>query len=239
MLGDAKTVDFCPECQTHYNPTIEHDRRVHADRHAEIVALGSGSLNLQGVTIATHVVGLDRMLYIKITPNDAPRLRSFASRVVKMVDEQLNFVKSKELWQPGKYIVVFIVLLNDKPIGALVAGPVSKAGRYSREYDPGVFGGWTEELSEEVVSTDINMCIDRLWVHPDHRGGVTHGTHFARRLMDLARGHFIPHYHVPKTKIAFSSPTSDGYWFACKYFQGAFELNPQFKGKGVKMLVGI
>ncbi|PVH76992.1 hypothetical protein DL98DRAFT_277924 [Cadophora sp. DSE1049] len=235
-FGNAGTIEYCRLCDTRYNPTIGFDRQMHADRHAEVVTFDSDSLNFNEVTIGTHVIGLDQMLYIKVTSYNAPRLRSFAARVVDKVDAELGYVKSENLWGQSKHSQVFIVMLSSQPIGALVAEPISKAGRYSREY--GLDGsGLKEDLSEEVVSTDINMCVDRLWVDSDHRGGVTHRIHFAWRLMELARDHFIPNYHIPKCKVAFSSPSSQGYSFACKYFADAFESDPKLKGKGVKMLV--
>ncbi|KAH7383091.1 hypothetical protein BKA64DRAFT_683884 [Cadophora sp. MPI-SDFR-AT-0126] len=235
-FGNGPTIEECKLCDTRYNPTIPYDVQMHADRHVEAVTFDSDSINFSEVTIGSHGIGLDRLLYIKVTRYDASRVRSFAARVVDKVDGELG-VKSENLWGPNQRFQVFIVMLNGQPIGALVAVPIVKAGRYSREYELDEFGPLKEDLSKEVVSTSINMCVDRLWVHPDHRGGITHRVHFAWRLMELAREHFIPNYHIPKCEVAFSYPSNQGYSFACKYFKGAFESDTNLKGKGVKMLV--
>ncbi|KAG4432854.1 hypothetical protein IFR05_011654 [Cadophora sp. M221] len=236
-LGSTPTLVSCKDCGLLYNKTMDDEMKAHRAYHDEQVNCGSDASNLYPVTLPgcfqfVHDSGVIRELRCIRVHRDSPAgCRAFATRVLNKVNKELGCAKDNKIG--GSH--VFIALVANRPVGVVICDSISKAGAYIRAKELKDYAVVNEEISTDIATNEVNMCVDRIWVDEGFRRGAYKSIHFARDLLDIAREHFIGNYVIPKSKVAFSRPTNLGYKFACNYFQGVF--NQVFPGHDVKLLV--
>ncbi|KAH6694190.1 hypothetical protein BKA61DRAFT_624294 [Leptodontidium sp. MPI-SDFR-AT-0119] len=258
-LSGTTTLVSCKDCGLLYDKTMDDEVKAHQAYHDEQVNCGSDVSNLYPVTLPgcfqfVHDSGIIRELRCIRVHRDSPAgCRAFATRVLDKVNKELGCAKDNEIGESH----VFITLVANRPVAAVISERISKASAYIhakgfgdrapskeekskagagiREKELRDFAIVEEEISTDIATNDVNMCVDRIWVDEGFRRGAYKSIHFARDLLDIAREHFIGNYIIPKSKVAFSRPTNLGYKFACNYFQGVF--NQVFPGQDVKLLV--
>lgn len=88
-------------------------------------------------------------------------------------------------------------------LGAVTIQSIAKAYRMSSLHD------------RSLTSTKAMLGVGMLWTHP-----VARKTGIATTLVNAARNHAVFGMQVPKSMLAFSSPTQAGYDFALQYLNG-------------------
>ncbi len=124
------------------------------------------------------------------------RARGPVSRIKEIVDEEMGFV------DPSTHggLKVYLTVVGGRTVGYLSVEALSTAYR-------AVDGG-----RSKVEESGFQLGVKQIWIHKDHRSKG-----YARELLDEARGDFIYGEVVPKSKVAFSSPTDDGMLLATRY----------------------
>ncbi|KAI9052324.1 hypothetical protein LZ554_003676 [Drepanopeziza brunnea f. sp. 'monogermtubi'] len=227
----------CSVCKLPFNTNNAEDIITHKLVHNNIEFFNSNKHDLSVITDPawTRDVGSShKITFCKFDEHASLTVREFAIDVVRnKVDRALGYVGYEAnanaeadklggdmLSGVAKVYIAFVGPPGLKPalraVGVVVVRRAIAASLYSRQDGQET---WTAQQH------DCDMIVDRIWVDEEYRKLVPMSDepqHLATRLVDFARLNFYYGYTVAKEKTAFSQPTSSGYRFACRYFDGVW-----------------
>lgn len=184
---------LCPKCGLLYVPGVQEDTRQH-EKLCRSISLGVHWRYNSGKLLER--IKSDRIQMLKQSNNS-----SSLSSIFRMVADDLGMEHNRGF---PKHHSVLLYLRDQRVVGVATVEPITEAFRMLNLYE------------RESTASKAMLGIAVLWTHPRvrHQG-------IATRLIDAARGHLIFGMVVPKSQVAFSSPTEAGWSFGSDYSGGA------------------
>ncbi|KAI9746000.1 MAG: N-acetyltransferase O1 (Establishment of cohesion protein 1) [Claussenomyces sp. TS43310] len=121
---------------------------------------------------------------------------------------------------------VYLYIKNKRVVGCLLAERASSGfeivRRQVKKDDKGTWPAIVKYETERLQRNrhELGLGVNKIWVHVDHRRQG-----YAKRLLDCARGTFIPLRKIGKFEVGFSQTTKLGSIFAEKYMAGVAEAS--------------
>eukprot|EP00934_Nitzschia_sp_Nitz4_P001956 Nitzschia sp. Nitz4//scaffold85_size83877//50018//51097//NITZ4_005234-RA/size83877-processed-gene-0.124-mRNA-1//1//CDS//3329559152//1956//frame0 len=197
-LGQSAFAEqLCPKCGMLYVPGVAEDVKAHASicQQQQQGILWRKSAN-QRVLWQDSTLG-DCVLSLHPSSPQAQ-----LDSVYQQVRQDLGLDPSLEASDALAGNTLWLYLCKQRVVGFLSTIPISHAQRS--------LSGTSGDVDKSKVKAMLGVSL--LWTHQNHgRRGI------ATKLMDLAREHAFFGMYVPRSSVAFSSPTSMGWEFARKY----------------------
>lgn len=195
---------LCSKCGTLYVPGVQEDTKMH-EKMCKPIALGvvwntqqQQKVVWRGEDTATATASTCTTILI-IHPSEQSKYKAKLSQILAIVENDLG-MQSSSSSTSSTANTILLYLKNQRVVGFVSVQPVTVGYRlltlYERDTDP--------------VQCLLGVAV--LWTHSSVRQqGI------ATKLVDMARGHAIFGMQVPKSELAFSSPTEAGWAFAKQY----------------------
>jgi len=234
----AKVFIDCKVCGMLYNKTIRSDVKAH-DRHHAQVWRGAKPREPNADVYLMHDVDENSQehLIMVVDRDDPTKWRKYAGEAMEILYEGLGGSRVEGLWSekvavteedlrdPTKHprYKVYFHTINGKIVAVLLAGTARLAGDYhfgEHNFETNPTRPNARKVQEFVYldpGVEVFVCIDRIWVHPDHRMKG-----YATKLVDCVRATFDGDRDISRGEIAFSKTTTEGDLFATAYCKGVF-----------------
>eukprot|EP00980_Cylindrotheca_fusiformis_P020237 scaffold7316_cov123-Cylindrotheca_fusiformis.AAC.12 len=184
---------ICNQCGTLYVPGVAEDTKMH-NRVCKSISLGVPWHSTSHCKVL-HKFLNNKFTILMIRPADFQKHLGKLQQTIAIVETDLGMKNCRD---PDAF--VFLCLCNNRVVGFLSAKPVSEGYKMLDLYERG------------TTPIPCMLGVAVLWTHSSfrHQGIATH-------LVEAARANVIFGMVVPKSKLAFSSPTEAGWMFAKTY----------------------
>lgn len=136
-----------------------------------------------------------------VLPTDPKHMLNKVDELLRMSDRELGIGVTID--QMSRDFMYLLYVTPRRRVAGLVVGErIQQASRVVCE----------EPLTVSTQLEPAEVGVSRLWVHHNHRGNG-----IATILVDVLRANLYRECIVPRSKVAFSDPTTDGKDFAKKY----------------------
>jgi hypothetical protein len=228
---------LCPTCNTLYVHGMEEDAINHqkiCDEYIHGVLLhGFKHSRVYPVTITLISGKTTEAKVMEVRSTDPSHLVGKLASVKYIVDQEMGFAASNNHDDILDNRVAFMCVLNKRVIGLCIVEVISKAFSVVdvKEDDNGATVDGhasdhsirpictTRRYSRSLSPSQAHMGVYQIWCHKSYRRlGVS------KALLNLAREKLIYGMVIPRDMVAFSSPTTDGFYLACNYMDTEYPL---------------
>ncbi|KHJ78807.1 hypothetical protein OESDEN_21569 [Oesophagostomum dentatum] len=152
----------------------------------------------------------------RVLPDSHTSLKRKAEEIIEdLVNTTVGFSPDLSIWGWDRRRTVWISILSEVNgsahfiAGVIITEPLTSAQCSS--------------TGKEICDGEPIIGLNRVWTHPTaRRKGV------ASETLDVVRQRYFPGILVPKSRVAFSDPSSDGRKFAERYVGNSNGLSPSF-----------